>query len=221
VRKIERYEWGDGYMVIYLALDGPLTYRAGEDASRSAYVHPTPPTLEYLARIYAECRSGKLPAAPLVVMCNDSAMDPSRCPAGKAVVKLIVHNVPYEIKGDATGKIAGRTWDAVKEAYADHILDMVTNGFVPNLKERILKRVVHSPVDMERSMPSAVRGTVAHGAFLPYQAGELRPIPELGQYRTPVANVYLCGSGSHPGGGVSMAPGRNAAHVILADLEGR
>jgi len=184
-------------------------------------LHPTPPTLEYLARIYAECRSGKLPAAPLVVMCNDSAMDPSRCPAGKAVVKLIVHNVPYEIKGDATGKIAGRTWDAVKEAYADHILDMVTNGFVPNLKERILKRVVHSPVDMERSMPSAVRGTVAHGAFLPYQAGALRPIPELGQYRTPVANVYLCGSGSHPGGGVSMAPGRNAAHVILADLEGR
>ena len=160
VRKIERYEWGDGYMVIYLALDGPLRYRAGEDAGRSAYVHPTPPTLEYLARIYAECRSGELPAAPLVVMCNDSAMDSSRCPAGKAVMKLIVHNVPYEIKGDATGKIAGRTWDAVKEPYADHVLDMVTNGFVPNLKEGILKRVVHSPVDMERSMPSAVRGTV-------------------------------------------------------------
>jgi phytoene dehydrogenase-like protein len=65
-----------------------------------------------------------------------------------------------------------------------------------------------------------VRGTVGHGAFLPYQTGALRPLAELGQYRTPVPNVYLCGSGSHPGGGISMCPGRNAAHVILADLKG-
>ena len=71
---------------------------------------------------------------------------------------------------------------------------------------------------MERRIPSAVRGTVTHGAFLPYQMGPLRPIPELGHYRTPVANVYLCGSGSHPGGGVSMAPGRNAAGVILGEI---
>ncbi len=60
VRRIEHYEWGDAYMVIYLALDGPLEYRAGEAAGRSAYVHPAPPTIEYLARIYAECRSGNL-----------------------------------------------------------------------------------------------------------------------------------------------------------------
>jgi phytoene dehydrogenase-like protein len=73
-------------------------------------------------------------------------------------------------------------------------------------------------VDVERRIPSAVQGTVTHGAFLPYQTGDLRPIPELGYYRTPVDNVYLCASGSHPGGGVSMAPGRNAAQVMLADL---
>jgi phytoene dehydrogenase-like protein len=72
---------------------------------------------------------------------------------------------------------------------------------------------------MERIIPSAVHGTVTHGAFLPYQSGALRPIPELGHYRTPIANVFLCASGSHPGGGVSMAPGRNAAQVILADFE--
>jgi phytoene dehydrogenase-like protein len=71
---------------------------------------------------------------------------------------------------------------------------------------------------MERAIPSAVRGTVAHGAFLPYQLGSSRPIPELGRYRAPVSNVYMCASGSHPGGGVSMAPGRNAARVIVADL---
>jgi phytoene dehydrogenase-like protein len=115
VAKIQRYEWGDGYMTIYLALDGPVTYNAGLDAQRSPYVHATAPSLEYLARVYTECRSGLLPAAPFVLMCNDSVIDPSRAPAGKAVMKMIVHNVPYEICGDATGKIRGRTWDEVKE----------------------------------------------------------------------------------------------------------
>jgi Phytoene dehydrogenase and related proteins len=73
-------------------------------------------------------------------------------------------------------------------------------------------------VDISRRIISAVRGTLGQGAFVPYQSGALRPIPELGQYRTPVANVYLCSSGSHPGPGVSMAPGRNAAQVIFGDL---
>jgi len=133
-------------------------------------------------------------------------------------MKLIVNNVPFRITGDATGKIGARTWEEAKEPYADHIIDMITDTYAPNFKSLILKRVVHSPVDMERAIPSAVRGTVTHGAFVPYQMGPMRPIPELADYRTPVPNVYLCGSGSHPGAGVSMAPGRNAAQVILADL---
>jgi beta-carotene ketolase (CrtO type) len=86
------------------------------------------------------------------------------------------------------------------------------------LKAKILKRVAHSPVDISRKIASVVHGTLGHGAFLPYQNGSLRPIPELGEYKTPVGNVYLCSSGSYPGPGVSMAPGRNAAQVIFADL---
>jgi phytoene dehydrogenase-like protein len=78
--------------------------------------------------------------------------------------------------------------------------------------------VAHSPVDISRKIISAVRGTLGSGAFLPYQSGAQRPIPELGQYKTPVFNAYLCSSGSHPGPGVSMAPGRNAAQVIFGDL---
>ncbi|MGE3155418.1 MAG: phytoene desaturase family protein [Xanthobacteraceae bacterium] len=217
VAKMRRYEWGDGYMTIYLALDAPVTYNAGPDAQRSPYVHATPPSLECLALIYAQCRSGLLPATPFVLMCNDSVIDPSRAPAGNAVMKLIVLNVPYDIHGDATGQIHGRTWDAIKEPYADYLIDHLTATYAPTLKSSILKRVVHSPVEMERLMPSAVRGTVTHGAFLPYQLGSQRPLPELSQYRMPVSNVYLCGSGAHPGGGITMAPGRNAAQVILAD----
>ena len=78
--------------------------------------------------------------------------------------------------------------------------------------------VVHSPVDQEHVVSSAVHGTELQGAFVPYQTGAMRPIPELGQYRTPISNVYLCGSGSHPGPGVSFMPGRNAARVIFGDL---
>jgi beta-carotene ketolase (CrtO type) len=219
VQKIRHYEWGDAAFVIYLALDGPPEYQAGPAALQSAYVHPTSRSMAFFSRIYAECREGLIPAEPLMVICNDAAIDPSRAPAGKFVMKLIANNVPYAIKGDATGRIKARTWDEAREPYADYLIDRLTATCIPNLKRRISKRVVHSPVDMERFLLSAVHGTVTHGAMVPYQMGSMRPIPELGQYRTPVANVYLCASGSHPGPGVSMAPGRNGAHAILQDLK--
>ena len=101
---------------------------------------------------------------------------------------------------------------------SDYLIDLITTNYIPDLKAKILKRVAHSPVNISRKIISAVRGTLGQGAFLPYQSGSMRPIPELGDYKTPVPNVYLCSSGSHPGPGVSMAPGRNAAQVIFGDL---
>src|SRR5262249_17446417 len=158
------------------------------------------------------------PATPLIVCWNDSVIDPSRVPPGRHLKKLVVLGVPYAIRGDATGRVAGRDWEAAREAYADALIDIVDADYLPGLRAKLLKRVVPSPVDIERMVSSAVRGALCHGAMLPYQTGALRPLPELGQYRTPVANVYLCASGSHPGPGVSMAPGRNAAQVIFGDM---
>jgi beta-carotene ketolase (CrtO type) len=129
-----------------------------------------------------------------------------------------VLGVPYRIRGDATGRIQERDWDGAKEKYADYLVDRITADYLPGLQEKLLKREVHSPLDLERKLSSAVHGTICHGAMLPYQTGSMRPIPEMGDYRSPVENVYLCGSGSHPGPGVSMAPGRNAAEVICSDL---
>src|SRR5262249_26968819 len=143
--------------------------------------------------------------------------DPSRAPAGTALMKFVVLNVPYVITSDATGNTPARTWEDAREPYADYLIDLITANYISDLKDKILKRVAHSPVDISRKIISAVQGTLGQGAFLPYQTGSLRPI-ELGQYRTPIPNVYLCSSGSHPGFGVSMAPGRNAAQVIFADL---
>src|SRR5215470_2127417 len=216
--KIEQYEWGDSVFVIFVALDSPINYKTGPAARQSAHVHLTEPSLDFFARVYLQCRGGALPAAPMIVSWNDSAIDPSRVPAGKALMKFVVLSVPWIITGDATGKIPARNWAEAREPYADYLIDLITANYIPDLKAKILKRVAHSPVDISRKIISAVHGTLGHGAYLPYQSGSLRPIPELGEYKTPVKNVYLCSSGSHPGPGVSMAPGRNAAQVILKDL---
>ncbi len=218
VDKMKLYEWGDSVFVMFVALESPVNYKAGPAARQSAHVHLTEPSLDFFSRVYLQCRGGALPSAPMIVSWNDSAIDPSRAPAGKALMKFVVLSVPYVITGDATGKIPARTWDEAREPYADYLIDLITANYIPDLKAKILKRVAHSPVDISRKIISAVRGTLGQGAFLPYQSGSLRPIPELGQYKTPVPNVYLCSSGSHPGPGVSMAPGRNAAQVIFGDL---
>ena len=215
--KMRRYEPGESALVIYLALDGPVHYKAGAQADRSVYVHPAP-SLDFFARQFQQSRGGLLPSHPFALICNDSACDASRAPAGKGLMKLVVQPVPYLIAGDAAGTLRGATWEAVKEAFADRVIDQLNADYIPDLRQRIVCRVVHSPVDLETLLPSSPRGTLMHGAFLPYQAGAMRPIAELGQYRSPIDNLYLCGSGSHPGGGVSMAPGRNAARVIHRDL---
>jgi phytoene dehydrogenase-like protein len=122
----------------------------------------------------------------MIVSWNDSAIDPSRAPSGKALMKFVVLSVPYVITADATGRIPTRTWNDAREPYADYLIDFITANYIPDLKAKILKRVAHSPVDISRRITSAVRGTLGHGAFVPYQNGSLRPIPELGHYKTPV-----------------------------------
>ena len=155
----------------------------------------------------------------MIVSWNDSAIDPSRAPAGKALMKFVVLSVPYVITAMRPVKFRRALGMKRAEPYADHLIDLITANYIPDLKAKIMKRVVHSPVDMSRKIISAVRGSnLAKARFSPTKAARMRPIPELGQYRTPVPNMYLCSSGSHPGPGVSMAPGRNAAQVIFGDL---
>jgi len=155
---------------------------------------------------------------PFALVCNDAAGDASRVPHSKGLMKLVVQPVPYRIMRDAAGRIQGREWDEMKEPFADRTIELIERGYIPDLADRIVKRVVHSPLDIEKMLPSALEGTNSHGAYLPYQVGRMRPIPEMGGYRSPISNVYLCGSGSHPGPGVTLAPGRNASQVIYKDL---
>ncbi|MFZ0897650.1 MAG: NAD(P)/FAD-dependent oxidoreductase [Candidatus Nitrosopolaris sp.] len=224
VEGIKKLEWGDPVLAVYLALDGLVEYVAGGDIIPSAQLQLSPQTLDYFAKIFYECRSGKLPSEPLPIMSNDSVADPSRVPSGKHLLKFLILSVPYKIKGDnVAGDSSNKTniksdWRNVKEQYGDHIIDMIAEKYIRNLKKITLKRVVYSPVDFEKRPTTSVYGTLSCGAVLPYQKSFMRPIPELGCYKTPIPNIYLCGAGSHPGPGVSMAPGRNAAQTIFADL---
>jgi len=228
--KIKRLEWGDSVLALYLALDGPVEYYAGTDIVPSTQLHLSPQTLDFFAKIFYECRSGKLPSEPLAIMSNDSIADPSRTPRGKHLLKFLILSVPYKLGSSigTTGNVdndddniaaADKDWEQIKDQYCDHIIGTISEKYMPNLKEIVLKRVVYSPVDFEKKPAASVHGTLSCGAVVPYQTSSMRPVPELAGYKIPqVPNVYLCGAGSHPGPGVSMAPGRNAAQVIFADL---
>jgi beta-carotene ketolase (CrtO type) len=215
--RLRRLEWGDSVMVIHTALENPVPYAAGGDADAAAHVHLSQPSVDAMARAIDECRAGMLPQEPVIVSWNDSQVDPGRAPRGRALKKFVVLGVPYEIRGDATERVGSTDWDECRERYADHVLELVDEHYLPGLREEIIARAVHSPLDLERKLPSAVRGTIPHGAMVPYQSGPLRPTPDFAGYRSPIENVYLCGSGSHPGAGVSMAAGRNAATVICTE----
>lgn len=128
VNAMKRYEWGDSVFVMFVALEAPVNYKTGSAARQSAHVHLTEPSLDFFARVYLQCRGGLLPAAPMIVSWNDSAIDPSRAPTGKALMKFVVLSVPYVITGDATGKIPARTWDEAREPYADYLIDLITDN---------------------------------------------------------------------------------------------
>jgi beta-carotene ketolase (CrtO type) len=217
-QRATQIEWGDAVLLIYAALDGAVEYAAGAEAGAAGHVHLSAASLDAMARATDQCRAGELPEAPVVVSWNDSAIDPGRAPAGKHLKKFVVLGVPYEISGDATERVGVGGWDEVREAYADYLIELISDTYLPELGSRMLARAVHSPLDIERKLGSAVRGTISHAAMVPYQSGAMRPTPDFAGYRSPVENVYLCGSGSHPGAGVSMAPGRNAAQVICRDV---
>src|SRR5437773_1123967 len=182
--KLQRYEWGPSFFGIYAALDRPVAFKAGPEPATVCYLHASGASLDDLAASFVDIRAGRLPKNPMVGIINEAVVDPSRAPAGKGLMKFIVHFVPYRVTGDASGKITGTDWSQIKERYADSILEWIDDAFLPGIRKRIVARSVQSPVDYERRMRSAVQGTHQHGAFLPYQVGGCRPIPDFADSRS-------------------------------------
>jgi phytoene dehydrogenase-like protein len=141
-------------------------------------------------------------------MCIPTLLDDSLAPPGHHVMSLFCQHFRRELPG-------GRSWDAVREEVADHIVDAVA-AYAPNLKSAIVGRQIKTPLDIERDL-NMLGGDIFHGKLSLDQLFALRPVGGYADHRMPLQGVYLCGSGAHPGGGVSGIPGRNAARMILAD----
>jgi phytoene dehydrogenase-like protein len=209
---LEKFRAGPGAMMIHLALDDLPDWRAGEALRNFAYVHIAP-DLQMMARVYAEAAAGLLPAEPMLVVGQPTAIDPTRAPPGKHVLWVQVRVLPATIRGDAAGKIAARDWDAAKEAYAERVLDLI-EAHAPGLRRQVLGRAVFSPLDLERENPNLIGGDSLSGSHHLDQNFFLRPVPGWSRYATPIRNLYLCGASTWPGGGTGAGSGFMLAKAL-------
>jgi phytoene dehydrogenase-like protein len=166
------------------------------------------PTLDYIECAYEDARRGEPSREPVIEMTLPTSVDTTLAPAGHHIAQLFVQYAPY--------KLANGSWDERTDAFAERCIDAV-NEYAPNFRAAILHRQLLSPLELERRF-ALTGGNIFHGAMPLHQLFGFRPVPGWGDYRTPLHGLYLCGAGSHPGGGVSGAPGRNAARVVLQDI---
>jgi phytoene dehydrogenase-like protein len=167
------------------------------------------PSLGYMERAYFDARTAGFSREPIIEMLIPSTVDPSLAPPGKHVASLFCQHFNPVLPG-------GRSWDDEREAAADVIVETV-NRHAPNFKKSILARKILSPLDLERDF-GLIGGDIFHGALTLDQLFSARPVLGYADYRSPVRGLYLCGAGAHPGGGVTGAPGHNAAREILRDF---
>jgi phytoene dehydrogenase-like protein len=169
------------------------------------------PSLEFAERCYAVSRTGEIPEELWVDCVVSSNADPSLAPAGKHILTCFVQYVPYRLRKG--------TWDENRELLGDRVVKKIAE-YAPNVPQAILARQVLTPLDLERTY-GLTEGNIFHGDLTLEQLFFMRPVPGWSQYRTPIAGLYLCGAGAHPGGGVTGAPGHNAAHQVLRDVRKR
>jgi phytoene dehydrogenase-like protein len=173
------------------------------------------PTLAYMEQAYFDARTTGWSRAPIVEMLIPSTVDDSLAPPGMHVASLFCQHVHPDLPSVADG----RTWDEARDEVAQHMLATV-EGFAPGFRASVLGYRALSPLDLEREF-GLVGGDIFHGALSLDQLFSARPVLGHGNYRLPLPGLYLCGSGAHPGGGVTGIPGRNAAREIAKDIRRR
>jgi phytoene dehydrogenase-like protein len=165
------------------------------------------PSLEFAERCYDICKFGGIPEELWVDCVISSNADDSLAPKGKHILTCFVQYVPYHLREG--------NWDEKRDLLGDRVVRKIAE-YAPNVPSAILARQVLTPLDLERTY-GLTEGNIFHGDLRLEQLFFMRPVPGWSQYRTPVDGLYLCGAGTHPGGGVTGAPGRNAAHQVLRD----
>ena len=167
------------------------------------------PTLAYMERAYFDARTHGWSRAPIIELVIPSTLDDTLAPRDKHVASLFCQHVAPQLPD-------GESWDAHREAVADLMIDTV-NAYAPNFKAAVLGRQIMSPLDLERTF-GLIGGDISHGTLSLDQLFCARPMLGYGNYRGPLQGLYMCGAGTHPGGGVTGAPGHNAAREILSDF---
>ena len=207
---VSRIDYASASMKINLALSQPPNFSALPSEGVAPHHHGTmhiSPTLDYIERAYDDAKYGRPSSEPVLEMTMASSVDDSIAPEGKHILSIFVQYAPY--------KLAEGNWDDEKDKFADRCIEMIER-YVPNFTSTIEHRQVLSPLDLERTF-GLTGGNIMQGAMHPHQLFCFRPVAGWADHRTPVGGLYLCGSASHPGGGVMGACGKNAAEEILRD----
>ena len=165
------------------------------------------PTLTYLQRAYDCVKYGEASPRPYLDVLIPSLLDPGLAPDGRHVMSVTAKYAPYRLRAGG--------WEARVEAFADGVIDTLAE-YAPKIRDVILQRHTLVPPDLEAEF-GLPEGSPSHGEMTLDQFFHMRPIPGYARYRTPTTGFYLCGAGTHPGGGVTGIPGRNAARAVLED----
>ena len=209
--EVKRYKYRGSSGKVNLALDGlpNFTCLPGEGHHLRGAISISP-SIDYMERAYDEAKYGDYSKRPYIDMVIPSLTDPSVAPPGKHVMSCFVQYAPYKLKEG--------TWDEKREAFGDTVIDTIAE-YAPNLKNIIVGRQVVTPLDLEREW-GLTEGNIFQGELSLEQLFFLRPVPGWAQYKTPIKNLWMCGSATHPGGGIMGAPGRLAALEILKQSKG-
>jgi phytoene dehydrogenase-like protein len=211
VDDIKRYKFRGSSGKVNMALDGLPDFRALPGAGphlRGAI--SISPSIEYMERAYDDAKYGRYSRRPYIDIVIPSLTDPSVAPPGKHVMSCFVQYAPYNLKEG--------TWDEKREEFGDTVVNTIAEH-APNIHELILHRQVVTPLDLEREW-GLTEGNIFQGELTLEQLFFLRPAPGWAQYKTPIKNLYMCGSATHPGGGIMGAPGRNEALRIIKESKG-
>ena len=208
VEDVKRYKYRGSSGKVNLALDAlpDFTCLRGPGHHLRGAISISP-SVDYMERAYDDAKYGRYSRRPYVDMVIPSLTDPSVAPPGKHVMSCFVQYAPYHLKEGH--------WDDHREAFGDTVINAIAE-YAPNIKDIILHRQVLTPLDIERTFGLS-EGNIFQGELTLEQLFFLRPAPGWAQYKTPIRNLYMCGSATHPGGGIMGAPGRNAALRILKE----
>jgi phytoene dehydrogenase-like protein len=214
IQKIKNYRSHGALAKVNLALselpDFPAAKAAGGERVLAGRIH-IGPDVDYLERAYDAAKYGAFSPHPYCDVTIPTLTDPTLSPNGKHVMSIVAQFAPYKLKsGD---------WKSRRDALADAVVETIA-AYAPNLESLVSGRQVLTPTDLEETF-GLTGGHVFHGEMTLDQLFTMRPLLDWAQYRTPIRGLYLCGSGTHPGGGVTGASGANASREILKALRGR